>query len=114
MRFPERMNWLASFKKTNVDPTETYSVRIFRLASAGVDEIRKLFEDRTINQPRYGLSRVEWFAVFNEFQNLYFHLTEREAFNHLGNRGSHELMRGLLKWSIDLSVNTLCDGLPRE
>jgi hypothetical protein len=96
---------------------ENYRVKLFTLAIEGADTIRKLSENRTIEQPKYGLD-VEYFPVFNAFHNLYLHITDREAFVEVGDAGRNKIMKPLIFWSIDLAVNTLYDtiyeGLPRE
>lgn len=92
---------------------ENYSVKLFTLAIEGADAIRKLSEDRTIEQPKYGLD-VEYFPVFNAFHDLYLHITDREAFVEIGDAGRNEIMKPLVFWSIDHAVNTLYKGLPRE
>jgi hypothetical protein len=107
------MGWFDNFRKPKTNPMEDYSVKLFTLAIEGVDEIRKLSEDKTVEQAKFGLN-VEYFPVFNAFHNLYLHITEREASLAVGNARRDEMMKPLVFWSIDNAVNTLCDGLARE
>ncbi len=77
------MGWLDSFKKPKLSAVEEYSVKIFKAAAEGVDAIRQISEDRVVESERYGLTHMEWFSVFNEFQYFYLHLTDRFAFGNM-------------------------------
>ncbi len=53
------MSWLGISKKPKSNPVADLAVRMFFSARMGADEIRKLAEDRTLEQPRYGLNDEE-------------------------------------------------------
>jgi hypothetical protein len=103
----------AQKEKQQAELMEAFSVRMFRLAAEGADVARKLAEDRTIEQPRYGLDR-EWFPVFTAFHGFFLHVTDREAFLLAGNTGRYGIMNPLVYHSIDLAVNSVLQGLPSE
>ena len=107
------MGLLDIFSKPKNDPMAKYSARIYFLAEKGTDELRALAEvtgDKTV------IERLDaaWFSVFSEFQTIYFHMTEREAFSQVGNSGLPEIMNDLVLFSIDCSVDLHFRELPRE
>jgi hypothetical protein len=108
------MSWLNSFKKPKLSPVEEYSVRIFKAAAEGVDAIRQLSEDRSVESERYGLTHTEWFCVFNEFQYFYLHLTDRFAFGNIDESLRGKTLSELEDWAIDRSVETICKDWPPE
>lgn len=108
------MGLLDIFSKPKNDPMAKYSARIYFLAEKGADEIRKLAEllaDKGVIQSL----DAAWFTVFAEFQNVYLHITEREAFGQVGNSGYPQIMNPLVLFSIDCSVEMrFGEVLPRE
>ena len=90
-----------------------YSANIYFLAEKGTDEIRKLaelMEDKAVIE----CLDAAWFSVFVEFQNVYLHMTEREAFSQVGNSGHPEIMNNLVLFSIDCSVEMRFGEVPPE
>ena len=108
------MGWLDSFKRPQAGPIEEFSIKIFKQAAEGVDTIRKLAEDKSIEQDKYGLGSLEWMKVFFEFQDFYLHLTDRFAFGELDEQKRSKVMNELAKVSIDTSVETICKNWPRD
>jgi len=108
------MGWLDSFKKPQAGPIEDFSGSIFKQAAEGVDAIRKLAEDKSVEQDKYGLGSLEWMKVFFEFQNFYLHLTDRFAFGRLDEQKRGKVMTELERVSIDTSVETICKDWPRD
>jgi hypothetical protein len=107
------MSWLDIFRKSEKDPMAKYSANIYFLAEKGTDEIRELVKvtgDETVIEHL----DAAWFSVFAEFQNLYLHITEREAFSRLGNSGYPEVMNDLVLFSIDCSVEMRFGDVPHE
>src|SRR6266542_1332250 len=100
-------------EKEQWEVIESYSVKLFTLATEGADAIRKLSEDKTVGQHRYGLDR-EWFPVFTAFHSLYLHVTDREAFARAGDAGRYKVMKALVFHSIDVAVETVLKGMPPE
>lgn len=100
--------------KPKSDPVADLAVRMFFSAQMGADEIRKLAEDRTLQQPRYGLNDQEWLEIFNEFQNMYLHIVDGEAYARLGDAGRYKVATKLVMFSIDSAVEMLAPDLPRE
>ncbi len=103
----------AQREKGEQELIEAFSVKLFKVATEGADAIRKLSEDRAVQQPRYGLDR-EWFPVFTAFHGFYLHLTDREAFAAAGNASRYQILNRLVHWSIDLAVNTVLQSLPSD
>ena len=108
------MSWFDAFKKTKKDPIDEYSIRIFKSATTGVDSIKTLSSDKSLESERYGLTKIEWFSVFNEFQYFFLHLTDRFAFGNMNDDRRNEILTRLENLSIDLSVETVCDRWPSE
>lgn len=50
------MGWLDSFRKPKLNAVEEHSVTIFKAAAEGVDAIRELSEDRSVESGRRGLA----------------------------------------------------------
>jgi hypothetical protein len=100
-------------EKEQLQLIEAFSVRMFKLAAEGADAIRKLSDDRTVEQPKYGLDR-EWFPVFTAFHGFCLHITDREAFALAGNAGRCKIMRGLVFHSIELALSTVLEGMPSD
>jgi hypothetical protein len=91
-----------------------YSARIYFLAERGMNEIGKVTELMADTLPDEH-SEATWFLVFQEFVNVYLHITEREAFSQVGNSGHPEIMNPLVLFSIDCSVELrLAEQLPPE
>jgi uncharacterized protein YneF (UPF0154 family) len=101
-------------KKSNSDPVADLAVRMFFSAQMGADEIRKLANNRTLEQPKYGLNDQEWLEIFTEFQNVYLHIVDREAYARLGDAGRYKVAAKLVMFSIDSAVEMLASDLRRE
>ena len=88
----------------------SFSARLFHQAKHGVDEIRKVSEDKSIQQDTSGLDFMQWFAVFSEFHNFYLHMTDRMAFTHLSEFRRSEIMSAVEAQSVKLAIETICSG----
>lgn len=108
------MGWFDTSRKPKPNVVEEYSIRLFKKAVEGVNAIKQLSEDKCVEGQGRGLTHLEWFSVFNEFQYFYLHLTDRIAFELIDDPDRSKILSELEKLCIDLSVQTICDGWPSE
>lgn len=108
------MGWLDSFKKPKLNLIPDFSRALFKTALEGANAIRKLAEDEPVESEQHGLTSAQWFAVVNEFQNFYLHLTDRVAFGNMDKDGRHGMMSQLEDLTIACSVETICEDWPPD
>lgn len=105
------MGWLDTFRK---DFRQDYIGKILKHSAEGADAIRRLAEDKSLEQEKQGLSHIEWFKVFFEFTYFYLHLTDRFAFGHMDEERRGSLMTGLEEICITFAVDVVCEGWPED
>ena len=114
MSGPDAFSHVKKEDEKHVVALEAFSVKLFHQAAYGADEIRKLAEDKTIEQRTYGLELMQWFAVCFEFQNFYLHMADRLAFSRLSESRRSQVMADLEHWSVNRALETICSGWPED
>ena len=113
----------SSPRNISMEGIAAFSAKVFHQAAYGADEIRKVAEasslaslvmPKSIQKDTNGLDFMQWFAVFSEFHNFYLHMTDRTAFTNLSAARRAELMNGVETWSINVAVETICAGMPKD